>query len=442
MGYRRDFEFLLWLQRTLDLSLPLITLLLMGQWNQTVEISPDAIIIALFAGVVYLVAAQLLGVYRDWLDRSLIGILSLAIKAGLLATALGILLIMTKSLNPLFTLSFLTNWFGLFIVLLVGYRLLIIIMLVAYRRFFRIKRRVAIYGKNEIGKQLADLLQTSPLLNYHFCGFIDAENQINHDYGEVFICLPIKEEMHIKQVLNYYANSTMVVRFVPDLFSFDLMQASYTNLNGIPVFSVFDSPLKSVSARWLKRLFDLTVASLTLITIWPIMLLIAITITITTPGPIFFKQLRYGLDGKEINVFKFRTMTVCENGDHIQQAQPNDSRITSVGKWLRKSSLDELPQFLNVIKGDMSLVGPRPHAKAHNELYRTLIPKYMQRHLVKPGITGWAQVNGWRGETEQLEKMQKRVEFDLHYIKNWSLALDIRILILTLFVVLNGKNAH
>ncbi|UQB43405.1 undecaprenyl-phosphate glucose phosphotransferase [Thiomicrospira microaerophila] len=419
--------------------------MLMEGWRHSQDPS-EPIIIALLAGLAYLVSAQLLGVYRNWLDRSMTAILSLAIKAGLLATALGSFLILSKPLDPIFTLNFLIHWFTLFILLLVGYRIIIILILMAYRRFFRIKRRIVICGRNEIGQQLAEILQTSPWLGYQFNGFLDAKgqplDQPAQPYDEVFICLPTKEEAQIQQLLNHFANSTKVVRFVPDLFSFDLMQGSYSNLNGIPVFSVFDSPLKSVSARWVKRLFDLSLASSILLVIWPLLALIAIMIKLTTPGPILFKQIRYGLDGKEINVLKFRSMTVCENGDQIQQAQKNDQRITALGRLLRNTSLDELPQLINVIKGEMSLVGPRPHAKAHNELYRTLIPKYMQRHLVKPGITGWAQVNGWRGETEQLEKMQKRVEFDLHYIKNWSLMLDIRILILTLGVVLSRKNAH
>ncbi|WP_044411482.1 undecaprenyl-phosphate glucose phosphotransferase [Thiomicrospira microaerophila] len=443
MGHRKDFELLLWIQRLLDLSLPLLTLM----WLEGLRHADDPtqpILIALFAGLVYLISAQLLGVYRDWLDRSITAILSLAIKAALIATVLGTLLILSRPLDPIFSLALLIQWFSLFLTLLIGYRILIISLLIGYRRFFRIKKTVVICGQNEIGQQLANMLQTAPWLGYQFNGFLDHQVQSPDPatYDEVFICLPTKEEAQIKHLLNHFANSTKVVRFVPDLFSFDIMQSNYTNLNGIPVFSVFDSPLKSISARLLKRLFDLTFASLILLIIWPLMLLIALLIKATSAGPVFFKQIRYGLDGKEINVLKFRSMSVCENGDHIPQAQPNDPRITPLGRILRSNSLDELPQLINVLKGNMSLVGPRPHAKAHNELYRQLIPQYMQRHLVKPGITGWAQVNGWRGETDKIEKMQKRVEFDLHYIKNWSLALDIRILLLTVLVVLTRKNAR
>jgi len=176
--------------------------------------------------------------------------------------------------------------------------------------------------------------------------------------------------------------------------------------------------------------------------ITPIMLIIAIAIKLTSKGPILFKQYRYGLKGEQIEVWKFRTMNVCENGQKVTQATRNDHRITKVGKFLRKTSLDELPQFINVLTGKMSIVGPRPHAVVHNEEYRELIPGYMLRHLVKPGITGWAQINGWRGETDNLYKMRKRLEFDLEYMREWTLWLDIKIIIFTIFRGFTDKNAY
>jgi putative colanic acid biosynthesis UDP-glucose lipid carrier transferase len=191
-----------------------------------------------------------------------------------------------------------------------------------------------------------------------------------------------------------------------------------------------------------KRATDIIISSLILSLIWPLMLGIAIAIKRGSPGPVFFKQRRYGLDGKEILVYKFRTMTVCEDGARIEQAKKNDQRITRLGAFLRRTSLDELPQFINVLEGTMSIVGPRPHAVAHNEQYRKLIRGYMIRHKVRPGITGWAQVNGLRGETETVDKMKKRVEYDLDYLKHWSASLDIRIIFRTLFVVWKGSNAY
>jgi putative colanic acid biosynthesis UDP-glucose lipid carrier transferase len=172
------------------------------------------------------------------------------------------------------------------------------------------------------------------------------------------------------------------------------------------------------------------------------MLLIAIGVKLSSPGPILFKQHRYGMDGKPIKVWKFRSMTTCDDGDSVIQAKKGDARITQYGSFLRRTSLDELPQFINVLMGEMSVVGPRPHAVAHNEEYRKIISGYMLRHKVKPGITGWAQVNGWRGETDTIEKMEQRVEHDMRYIRNWSLWLDLNIVFRTLFTGFVGKNAY
>ncbi len=172
------------------------------------------------------------------------------------------------------------------------------------------------------------------------------------------------------------------------------------------------------------------------------MLFLALLVKLTSKGPVLFKQKRYGLDGRAIEVWKYRSMTVMEDGDNILQAKKNDTRLTFIGSFLRRLSLDELPQFFNVLQGSMSIVGPRPHAVVHNEEYRKLIKGYMLRHKVKPGITGWAQINGWRGETDTLEKMQKRVEFDLEYIRNWSLLFDLKIVILTVFKGFYNRNAY
>ncbi len=193
----------------------------------------------------------------------------------------------------------------------------------------------------------------------------------------------------------------------------------------------------------MKRLSDIILSVLILILISPLLLIIAIGVKASSPGPVIFKQRRYGLNGDEIVVSKFRTMTTCEDdGNFIRQAQKNDSRVTSFGAFLRRTSLDELPQFFNVIQGRMSIVGPRPHAVAHNELYRKIIKGYMVRHKVKPGVTGWAQVNGCRGETDTVEKMKKRIDYDLAYLRNWSLLLDLYIIFKTIFVVLDDRNAY
>ena len=183
-------------------------------------------------------------------------------------------------------------------------------------------------------------------------------------------------------------------------------------------------------------------SSVILILLLPLLLLLAVGVKRSSPGPVLFRQRRYGLDGEEIMIYKFRSMTVCEDGGKIDQATRFDKRITPLGAFLRRTSLDELPQFINVLQGRMSVVGPRPHAVAHNEMYRKLISGYMIRHKVKPGITGWAQVNGLRGETENLEKMQARVDYDLDYLRHWSIDMDIKIIFKTVFLVLKDRNAY
>jgi putative colanic acid biosynthesis UDP-glucose lipid carrier transferase len=212
-------------------------------------------------------------------------------------------------------------------------------------------------------------------------------------------------------------------------------------MNGVPVVGICETPFTGTN-ELVKRISDIVLASIILVLVSPLLLIIAIGVKISSPGPAIFRQRRNGLDGGEIMVYKFRSMRSMDDGDVVRQATKGDPRITPFGAFLRRTSMDELPQFVNVLQGRMSIVGPRPHAVAHNELYRQLIKAYMVRHKVKPGITGWAQVNGHRGETDTVEKMQTRVEYDLEYLRNWSLGLDLQIIARTVKVVLLGNNAH
>lgn len=257
----------------------------------------------------------------------------------------------------------------------------------------------------------------------------------------IYISLPLVAKLRIKKLLHDLKDTTASVYFVPDLFAFDLIQARLEEINGIPVVAVRESPFCGLNGV-LKRASDIVLASLILLCIWPVLLILAVGVKLSSPGPVLFKQRRCGLGGEDIMVHKFRTMTVCEDGAQIVQAKKGDPRLTRVGAWLRRTSLDELPQFINVLQGTMSIVGPRPHAVAHNELYRKLIDGYMLRHKVKPGITGWAQVNGFRGETETVEKMRKRVEYDLNYLRHWSLALDLEIIWSTALTVWRDRHAY
>ncbi len=258
---------------------------------------------------------------------------------------------------------------------------------------------------------------------------------------QIFIALPMASQPRILRLLEDLRDTTASIYFVPDIFMFDLIQARVDSVGGLPVVAVCESPFYGTTGV-LKRLSDILIASVAIVFTLPIMVLIALAIRLTSKGPVLFKQRRYGLDGSEINVYKFRSMRVQENGTDVKQATRNDSRITPVGKFLRRTSLDELPQFFNVLQGRMSVVGPRPHAVAHNEMYRKMIKGYMIRHKVKPGITGLAQISGARGETETLEKMEARIRYDLEYLRNWSLRLDLWIVYRTVLQAFRDPNAY
>src|SRR5690606_18291233 len=229
------------------------------------------------------------------------------------------------------------------------------------------------------------------------------------------------------------------VYFLPDVYVFDLMQARFDTVGGMPVIAISETPFMGFNSV-LKRGTDVAVSATALVLLGPLMVLVAIAVKLGSPGPVLFKQRRYGLYVEEIYIYKFRSMTVLDDGPTIVQARPGDGRITRLGRFLRRTSLDELPQFINALQGRMSVVGPRPHAVAHNEEYRKLIKGYMLRHKVKPGITGWAQVNGLRGETATLDKMEARIQYDLDYLRNWSLWLDLWIILKTVKVVLTREN--
>jgi putative colanic acid biosysnthesis UDP-glucose lipid carrier transferase len=263
----------------------------------------------------------------------------------------------------------------------------------------------------------------------------------NHQVSQVYIAAPMTDQPRIMFLLDELRDTTVSIYFVPDVFLYDLIQANISAIQEIPIVAVCETPFAGVNG-FVKRLSDVILSVLILILISPLLLLISLGVKLSSPGPVIFKQRRYGLDGEEIVVYKFRSMTVSENGNSVVQATRNDPRITRFGAFLRKTSLDELPQFINVLQGRMSIVGPRPHAVAHNELYRKQIKGYMIRHKVKPGITGWAQVNGYRGETELLEKMEARIDFDLDYLRNWSLPFDFYIIFKTISVVVKDQNAY
>lgn len=325
-------------------------------------------------------------------------------------------------------------------------------------------RKVAIVGLNHSAIQMRDELSEHPEMGYRFCGFYDdrCHVRLSEDFPDdhlegtidelidmtrrgkyqvIFIALPLKAQKRINSILEKCGDTTASVHIIPDFFTFNLLYARLTEIGNMQTLSVYDSPIFGVNDV-IKRLFDIVFSLFVLMVIAVPMLFIALIIKLTSPGPVIFKQHRYGLDGRRIDVWKFRSMTTTDNGDKVIQAKKGDSRITPFGAFLRRTSLDELPQFINVLQGRMSVVGPRPHAVAHNEEYRKLIPYYMLRHKVKPGITGWAQINGYRGETNTLDKMEGRVDYDLEYIRNWSLWMDIKIVLLTLWKGFSGGHVY
>ena len=261
-----------------------------------------------------------------------------------------------------------------------------------------------------------------------------------HGVREVYITLPLGSQPRIVKLLEQLQGTTASLFFVPDVFGISIIQGRLKDMNGVPVVGICETPFTGTN-QLIKRTSDLVLASLILILTSPLLIAIAIGVKLSSPGPVIFRQRRNGLDGDEIVVWKFRTMTTQDDGNDVPQATRNDPRVTRFGALLRVSSLDEMPQFFNVLQGSMSIVGPRPHAVTHNEQYRQIIKAYMVRHKVKPGITGWAQVNGQRGETDTIEKMRARVEYDLEYLRNWSLGLDLRIIVGTIRLVFYDRYA-
>ncbi|MGF1899692.1 undecaprenyl-phosphate glucose phosphotransferase [Aliivibrio sifiae] len=252
------------------------------------------------------------------------------------------------------------------------------------------------------------------------------------EIDDVYIALPMVAKDRIKNAILQLSNSTVDAYIVPDLYTYKLSVSQIARIGNVHTFSIFSSPFEGLGALT-KRIEDIVIGSLITLLILPVLCLVALGVKLSSPGPILFKQDRYGLGGKKIKVWKFRSMKVMENSDIVTQATKNDPRVTRFGSFIRRTSLDELPQFINVLQGSMSIVGPRPHAVAHNEEYRVLVDNYMVRHKIKPGITGLAQINGYRGETDTLNKMEKRVEYDIKYLQHWSLSMDIKIIFLTVF---------
>lgn len=370
------------------------------------------------------------------------------------------------------------RWFLLTILFLSLARYLINVTIRLLRYFGKNTKRVAIAGGGPLATYVLQQLHNNPWVGYRIVGIYDDRSNFhygladvvnkrkpesiegihqavkldgkfedmykaahNGEFDAVFLALPMRAENKTQEIIRKLSSTTTAVYVVPDFYSIETHYTQLVNINGMPAVSIYENPVSGLRGV-VKRLEDIVLSLIILTIIAVPMLLIAIAIKLTSKGPVLFKQQRYGLDGKPIKVWKFRTMKVMEDGDKVIQAKKNDPRVTPLGAFLRRTSLDELPQFFNVLAGSMSIVGPRPHAVAHNEAYRHIINGYMLRHKIKPGITGWAQINGFRGETDTLDKMQDRVEYDIDYIRRWSVFLDLKIILLTVFKGFTSQNAY
>jgi putative colanic acid biosynthesis UDP-glucose lipid carrier transferase len=415
--------------------------------------------------VVFNLAAEWRGLYRPWRSERITRELRVTLTTWLVVPPVLLSVAFLTKTSASFSRVVTMGWFAATAVMLCLWRVGGRAAVRSMRSKGRNLRTVAILGATPISEKLCERITERPWLGMRlsalyddraesrrhkfetqFCPYAGSSDDLIRDARAgkldiVYIGLPLRAEGRIGEVLQALADTTATVYLTADFFTYDLLNARWHQIGNVPLVSIYDSPFAGV-AGWLKRVEDIVLGSLILLLIALPMLATAIAVKLTSRGPVFFRQRRYGLNGKEIRVLKFRTMTVLEDGNEVKQATKNDARITRLGRFLRKTSVDELPQFLQVITGQMSIVGPRPHAVAHNQTYRSLIQGYMLRHKVKPGITGWAQVNGFRGETDTLDKMEARVRYDLEYITDWYLGWDLKIIFLTVFGTRKNRGAY
>ena len=450
-----------WLFRLADIAV-IVFMLFMVTTLYGITFDKDHLLLLLVSVSIFTYLASSVQLYRE-LPLNQFTQRALMIFAVLSITSLLVVLILfLMKETELYSRVVVSSWY---VFSLIGFIVWRLIYRAAKRKHFyqgKNLSRVAIVGMTATGIRLCKEIKKHEDLGLKCIGFFDdreaerlegdsaklvgrvdlaLEMAQRNEIDCLYICLPLKAEQRIAEIIHILGDTTVNVHLVPNFLLNNLMQGNIGKIGSLDTISVFESPISGMKDFY-KRTFDFFFSLCALIGISPILLAVALAIKLTSRGPILFRQDRYGLDGKHIGVFKFRSMKVMENHAVVKQATKNDSRITKVGSFLRRTSLDELPQFFNVLIGDMSVVGPRPHAVAHNEEYRKRVDYYMLRHKVRPGITGWAQINGWRGETDTIEKMEKRIEYDLDYIRHWSIWFDIKIIFLTIFKGFINKNAY
>ncbi len=448
--------------RFIDFLIIQLTLLLAcGVFDIAIDVHYH--LLGLIGSTTYLLSAELFWIYRSWRAGTSKELLFYTVVSWCVSAVIILVYLFLTKTSEDYSRIAVTSWLLVAPLFLCAWRMFMRAFLYQVRAKGYNSRSVAIIGMNENAVALANELKRNPQTGFVLRGVYDdrevnrlaipdgmaiegdideaVEAVRNGEFDQVFITLPMTANKRIEQVLHRLGDTNAEVHFVPNFFMYNMVHSRLCNIGNLQTISVFDTPMRGATTA-IKRAEDIFLATCILAIIAIPMLIIAAAVKFTSRGPVIFKQNRYGVDGKKIKVWKFRSMTVTEDGEQVTQATKGDTRVTKVGAFLRRTSLDELPQFINVLQGSMSVVGPRPHAVAHNEMYRKTVKYYMLRHRIKPGITGWAQVNGWRGETDTVEKMQMRVQYDLEYIRNWSLWLDFKIVIFTFFKGFVGKNVY
>ena len=396
--------------------------------------------------VLYLLVANIRSVYRSARLETYSQIAQKIIGSWIIVAFLLIALAFLSKTSSTFSRVIIGSWITITPILLVSERLVIYFCLRKLRSQGANTRTYIVFGTQESGNLMQQKITQTPWAGMTYLGSTDNYQDLlskisdkHIDYA--FITNAENNPEVTRKAISGLSDSTASVYIVPQLFLHNAFDSGWVTLGNTPMITVNDHPF--YGSYWLlKKMEDIILGIIIFILSLPVMICIAIGIKLSSKGPVLFKQRRYGLNGEVIQVLKFRTMKTMDDGAVVVQASKNDPRITTLGRILRRTSLDELPQFWNVLQGTMSIVGPRPHAIAHNEEYRQLIEGYMLRHKVKPGITGWAQVNGLRGETDTLDKMKSRIDYDLYYINHWSIWLDIKIILMTIINGFTGKSAY
>lgn len=439
-----------------------------GRWvwlddMQSMSLAFDCLLVVVFFPA--------LGIYLSWRGKPLMDLLFRVSCGWLVVETTGVLISFSLHRSELLSRLWLVYWAVAAIVLLMVSKALVYTVLKGLRREGFNHKGVAIVGSAPYGKFLIEQMRTRPEAGFSPLVVFDEDSAIDpyqdpdvveaiegvpveRDFAamiqlvrhrairELWLALPISKEKTIHRFVMELRNDFVNIRFIPDVRSLTLFSQPMVDLLGVPAINLAASPITDLRVLP-KRIFDRLFALGALAALSPLLVVIAVMVKLSSPGPVFFRQKRKGIDGNQFEIYKFRSMKVhVETAGKITQATRRDPRITAVGAFLRRTSLDELPQFINVLRGEMSVVGPRPHALEHDDIYKDLVKGYMHRYRIKPGITGWAQINGYRGETDRIEKMMGRVKLDLYYMQNWTFWLDLKIVVLTLWKGFVGSNAY